>query len=57
MTGQDKQAATYRRRAEILRAEATHANHPETRRALLAIAENYMQLAKMIEDRGNLPKL
>jgi hypothetical protein len=56
MTGHDKQAVVYRRRAEELRAEAAHANHPDTKRALLAIADNYAQLAKMIEDRGDLPR-
>jgi hypothetical protein len=52
----DQQAVTYRQRAADLRAEAARANHPETKRALLSVADNYMQLAKMIEDRVNLPK-
>jgi hypothetical protein len=57
MTLQDKEVATYRRRAEVLRAEATHANHPDTKRALMSISESYTQLAMMIEERGNPAKL
>jgi hypothetical protein len=56
MTGQVRQAVNYRQRAEDISAETARASHPYIKRALLAIAENYMQLAKTIEGRVNLPK-
>jgi len=56
MAGQDRQAISYRRRADELRAEAANAGRPEIKQALMQIAENYMQLAKMIEDRVNPPE-
>ena len=56
MTGQDRQAVTYRLRAADLLAEAASTGHPETKLALMHLAENYMQLAKMIEGRVNLPE-
>jgi hypothetical protein len=56
MPGQYRQAVTYRLRAADLRAEAASVGHPEIKQALMQITENYMQLAKMIEDRVNLPK-
>ena len=56
MTSELGQAVAFRRRAEDLRAEAVNARHPDTKKALTQIADNYLQLAKMIEDRTNLPR-
>jgi len=50
-----RQATAYRRRAEKLRAEATASTSLESKRALMAMANNYLQMARMIEEQTNLP--
>jgi hypothetical protein len=57
MTDEAKQATGYRRRAEELRAEAATATRPEIKRSLISIADNYVQMAKFIEDQENPPKV
>lgn len=56
MTAELGRAVAYRERADQLRAEAVNARDPGTKRALTLIAENYVQLAKMIEDGASLPR-